>query len=423
METIGGSTALPPRESEFVDSTALNPGWSVTTNRALNGGHGVADTFNYSRNNYSAPSVQTEVAGNNNTFASAQNLDTAQPIWSLGADGDIGDQFTNTSLTIPHTTVVGSIRSDFVDVFQFVVDVDNSFVILDVDGGSDPDLNFNDPTNVDLQLMLFDSTFTLLDSNFDSFVTDGAGGSKGTSNFDPLLPDVTNDPYLDGTLPAGTYYVAVARESVVYNSLTNTFQNFGGSPDRGDYRLHVSVANHANGLGDANNASYFFNRSAATGVLESNAFDLTGYSAADLPRFYFNYFYNPGGTADTVIVEASSASSGGFVPLSDVSLVPATFATASQWRQGIASLADFAGQEDVVIRFTYNTVGTSPLAEGLYLDDFVVGFAERGEMITGAGLQSLSVAGGTSSAGEYQLEIRPGTEHATPLVDVSARTG
>ncbi len=415
VEAIGGSTALPPREDAFVD-TPLNPGWSVTTNRALNIGHGVTDTFNYSRNNYSGPSVQDEAAGNNNTFATAQDLDAAQPIWSLGADGDIGNQVANTSQTIPHTTVRGSVRGDFVDLYRFVVDVDNSFVILDVDGGFDPDLGFNDPTNADLQLLLFDSTFTELASNFDSLVTDGAGGSvAGFDNPGPFLPDLTRDPYLDGALPAGVYYVAVARESTLYDPISNTFQSFGNTAN-GDYELHVSVANHANGFGDANNASYFFNRSQPTGVLESNPFDLTGYSAEDLPRFYFNYFYNPGGTGDSVTVEASSASTAGFVALGDVNLVPATFATASQWRQGIASLADFAGHEDVVIRFTYNTVGSSPLAEGLYLDDFVVGFAERGEMITGAGLVDLGVVGGSTVAGEYQLEIRPGTDHAESVV-------
>ena len=413
VEQIGGSTALPPREADFIDRTALNPGWSVTTNRALNIGHNRTDTFNSSRNQFSAPSIQTETDANNNSFAGAQNLDLAQPIWSLGADGDIGDRFTNTSTTIPHTTVRGSMRNDFVDVYQVVVDAPGSFAIADIDYGFDPDLPFDHPTNVDLQLILFDSTFTEIDSSSFSLVSDGAGGSKGRPSLDPLFPDTTVDPYLEGFLPAGTYYLAVARESVFYNSFTNTFQNFGDSPDRGDYELHVSIANHVNGASDANNQSYFFDRSQPTGVLESNPFDLSGYSAADLPQFYFNYFYNPGGTADTVAIEATSASTTGFVPLSDVSLAPATFETANQWRQGIASLGAFAGHEDVVIRFTYQTAGGSPLAEGLYLDDFVVGFAERGEMITGAGFIDLDIAGGNTTAGQYQLEIRPGTDHGT----------
>ncbi len=426
VEEIGGSTALPPREGEFFDQATLPPGWSVTTNRALDAGHNRTDTFNTSRNLFSAPSVQNEPTpeGGNNSIATAIDLDAAQPIWSLGPDGDIGNQLINTSQTIPHTTVNGTIRNDFVDVYQFDVTTDGAFVSIDIDGGFDPALEDNNggifnvthPTNVDLQLMLFTELtpglFTQIASDFDSPATFGAGGS--VPRFDSIFGTtfLSADPYLDGPLPAGTYYVAVARDGTQYDPVTDTFSDlFAETDDKGDYTLHVSIEDHATAAFNPNNASIHFDRSEASGVLESNAFDLTGYGAADLPKFYFNYFYNPGGTADTVTIEATSASTAGFVELTDVSLDPATLTTAEQWRQGIASLAGFAGHEDVVIRFTYQTVGTSPLAEGLYLDDFVVGFAERGEMITGAGFDDIDISGGSTVAGEYQLEIRPGTEH------------
>ena len=100
-----------------------------------------------------------------------------------------------------------------------------------------------------------------------------------------------------------------------------------------------------------------------------------------------------------------------FVALSDVQFSPATALTATNWRQSFASLGNFAGHEDIVIRFRYATDLTATGGEGLYLDDFVVGFAERGEMITGAGLVDMAITGGSTGAGQYQLEIRPGSEH------------
>ena len=64
--------------------------------------------------------------------------------------------------------------------------------------------------------------------------------------------------------------------------------------------------------------------------------------------------------------------------------------------------------------------------EGFYIDDIIIGFAERGEMVTGAqGGQSdmFSVATPVaktypqqSLSGDYQLEIRRGTEYAAPPV-------
>ncbi|MFM7077445.1 MAG: hypothetical protein ACKO3G_15480, partial [Planctomycetaceae bacterium] len=74
--------------------------------------------------------------------------------------------------------------------------------------------------------------------------------------------------------------------------------------------------------------------------------------------------------------------------------------------------------------------GQNNAFEGFYVDDLVVGFAERGEMVTGAGTKltsTFSVATPTakiyppqSLQGEYQLEIRRGTEHAVQLVPSKA---
>ncbi|MBB3204713.1 hypothetical protein FHS27_000477, partial [Rhodopirellula rubra] len=136
------------------------------------------------------------------------------------------------------------------------------------------------------------------------------------------------------------------------------------------------------------------------------------------------------------------------------------------WRQARVDLSTFAGEADVQLRFEFSTSGSSIQGnligdefgdindddsensvgvlnnnfEGLYLDDFVVGFAERGEMVTGApatatnafvDLSNLSdqLPGDPSDSdradvnrdddsltnqlsGRYQLEIRRAGEYA-----------
>lgn len=129
------------------------------------------------------------------------------------------------------------------------------------------------------------------------------------------------------------------------------------------------------------------------------------------------------------------------------------------WRQARIDLGRYAGQADVRLRFDFTTAGEMDATardlagnllndiaglagttgdfddstrgqnngfEGFYIDDIVVGFAERGEMVTGSvagqtGFLDLASLGtptvGTETVpaqaltGAYQLEIRRGTTH------------
>ena len=58
--------------------------------------------------------------------------------------------------------------------------------------------------------------------------------------------------------------------------------------------------------------------------------------------------------------------------------------------------------------------------EGLYLDDFIIGLAERGETVTGARVDTTFVTipsvGSGILVGPYQLEIRGGQEYGQPLL-------
>ncbi|WP_417395854.1 Calx-beta domain-containing protein [Gimesia chilikensis] len=124
------------------------------------------------------------------------------------------------------------------------------------------------------------------------------------------------------------------------------------------------------------------------------------------------------------------------------------------WRQARVDLSDFAGESDLMLRFDYSTAGTLGTlnnfesdvrgdvttafennrrgqlntGEGFYIDDIIVGFAERGEMVTGAntnvdtffdvygtGNAEPSDAADTIVTGSYNLEIRRGTEYAVLL--------
>jgi len=185
-------------------------------------------------------------------------------------------------------------------------------------------------------------------------------------------------------------------------------------------RLNLSQALANLSFNAPPNQSIRFNRSVAQGVLTSTAFDLAGYSAADLPRLYFDYFLQAAPN-DVITVRATSDQQPTPINL-PVNLIRS--ATATTWRQSVTSLGALAGHTGIVIEFVYNVDQTASGFEGLYLDNFVVGFAERGETVTGAtagsaGFSAASTApGGTTvAAGPYQLEMRPATVYGRELRD------
>lgn len=60
--------------------------------------------------------------------------------------------------------------------------------------------------------------------------------------------------------------------------------------------------------------------------------------------------------------------------------------------------------------------------EGIYIDDIIIGFAERGEMVTGANADDAFVPNSRPrvnqiTTGEYQLELRQGTQHVDYALD------
>ncbi len=123
-----------------------------------------------------------------------------------------------------------------------------------------------------------------------------------------------------------------------------------------------------------------------------------------------------------------------------------------EWRQARIDLGDFAGQANLKLRFDFSTSGSmnepglpgdqfgdfnSPTRalnnnnEGFYVDDLVVGFAERGETVTSSTANTTfanltpnpnSAAPQPILTGPYHLEIRRGSEFAANVSAATARS-
>ncbi|KAA5546993.1 tandem-95 repeat protein [Roseiconus nitratireducens] len=349
--------------------------------------------------------------------------------WSIDDDFEIGGSAgffgtaPNTSTTIPHISVAGNLQNDPGDLYQFtlntvsrvILDIDNGYDITgevdDDDDPSTPDVNV-DPSSVDVDLVLLEpdpnnaGAFRTVTPpgrvNDSNSVNDGRGGSNSTL-----------DPFIDQTLAPGVYYIAVLEQgSTLTFNADNVTLGGGGGSGVSSYRLHVSVEDHVlpPGSGTISQGAEVlsFDRSvnAESGSVTSEPFDLSGYAAADLPFLYLNRLYQPavGDSASLTIISDQNPDG----------TVIHNF-TAGSWDQLRLSLAPFAGHSNVQLQVDYTTDGTVSAAIGLRLDDFIVGFAERGETVfgatTGATFTSTGFGGTT---GKYQLEMRPATDYASP---------
>jgi hypothetical protein len=388
------------------------------------GGHGKPRHFdgssgstNFFNNRYSEGSIAggdaPEVVGGALQAASLDAVD-----WSLSDDPEIGGaiqfvpalgQFTseNTSTFIPHVSVNGTLGNDLADFFEFTVDEDDSRVILDVDNGHDFRIPA-DPTSIATNLFLFrqdpvTGQYTLESTNNLSSTSNGRGGSLSVL-----------DPFLERTLDAGTYVVGVVQNGVGVSVNNGVISVDDAEPAEGPltYRLHVSVENHPLPTGLFGNRTLHFNRTANTApsTISSQPFDLGGYTAEDLPTFYFNYRFQPVFGDDVEIRILSSENPTGRVIASETDLN-----IDESWFQIREDIGDFAGDSDVQIQVTYtpSAAAAGPEELGLFLDDFIIGFAERGETVFNAPAGADGFVGfANGGAGEYQLEARPGTEYA-----------
>ncbi len=91
-------------------------------------------------------------------------------------------------------------------------------------------------------------------------------------------------------------------------------------------------------------------------------------------------------------------------------------------------MAPFAGQDLLKLRYEFRAADATVPAgtAGVHIDDVIIGFAERGEMITQAAANPTFAARpnynttGRMLTGQYQLEMRQATDYGT---SVEARVG
>lgn len=259
----------------------------------------------------------------------------------------------------------------------------------------------------------------------------------------------TRDPFIGtAALTAGTYTVAVSSASRLPAALANTLtrrEPINSVTRVADERFETTISNAVAGgptlprLFDRNfvgtgtnlwrrttdtapghkaSSVFSFNGAGMTqpggaqGDLVSNSFSLGGYSAEDQARLYFSYnLASETGDNFEVLVRTATG---------DVSIASNTNALTNGggWRQARLNLAQFAGQTDLRLVFRYNTNGANgSAASGVSIDDIIIGFAERGEMVlnapAGATFAGANVPPNTTLTGQYQLEIRQGESFFT----------
>ncbi|MGB7344966.1 MAG: peptidase, partial [Pirellulaceae bacterium] len=448
----------------FTDASLVGTGFSIESDNLL--GHGKPDHIDGTTgpNFFSgAPRIpESVVAGS--SFDAEDDVLVALPFttnldafdWSIADDFSIGGNSSffgggveNTATTIPHISVSGNLQNDPADFYQFVIPSTSGFnfskrVIIDIDNGYNafgevdadndpltPPVNF-DQSSVDTTLILLrenpanPGTLQLVSEVTDIFdANNGAGGSNSVL-----------DPYISLNLSPGNYFIGVLEEGTTYAIDANGVITTNAAVTGGlqSYTLHVSVEDHVLPPGATQINSGLevlaFDRISnnTSGTLLSEAFDLSGYVAEDLPTLYFNRLYQPvfgpggiGNDSATLSV-VTDANPGGTIIHTFATDNNATGTVVDQWKQLRLSLGNFAGQSGVQFRIDYTTNGliadSSPgsTERGLLMDDFIVGFAERGETVFNASSNSDFTGTGIGAvSGEYQLELRHGTDFITSI--------
>lgn len=301
------------------------------------------------------------------------------------------------------------------------------------------------------------------------------GGASFYFGFEEWLQnDSSTNDYID--------YVSNAQ----YGVLSSNFQrDLSSNPDIGD---NYNIAGGARGSLESGEFSLDGYKSTDLPTLYFNYFletqganSITGGMRDSVRVFIFDSTLGAGGdwvqlaTNNSTRAPATSPNDGelstyltasqregldSFAQINENQQVQELFDNTGVWRQARIDLSEFVGRSDLKLRFDFATSGTfsSSLSsdntpndgdnsvdqmqgdhtgnilsnqqaqnnnfEGFYIDDIIIGFAERGEMVTGAqadqtafyDLPQNPTFGAPTQLleGAYQLEIRRGTQYAAP---------
>ena len=296
------------------------------------------------------------------------------------------------------------------------IDRDIDLFRLDLEAGSTLSLTASSTTvpggsSLDTYLRLFDANGTELASNNDF------GGTRDSR----ILFSVTK---------SGRYYLGVSGSSNTrYNPVVEDSGAIGGS--QGQYNLTVDVT-------PRQNFSVVGNRIQADGVasitLPANS-PLTlvgapGLSSSTNTPVYIQQTMTEAEVATAVADAMEKALAGGadtyatyrqrgsYIDLTGISVTSAGPFTVSTVR------AEDSFSEFGTAFLPPATKAQNNAFEGIYLDDFIIGLAERGETVTGANADTTFVtvpsAGSEILVGPYQLEIRGGQDYGQPLLPTQA---
>ena len=174
----------------------------------------------------------------------------------------------------------------------------------------------------------------------------------------------------------------------------------------------------------------------ASGDLVSDSFSLADFDEDDEPVLYFNYFLDGDNAAagdyanvfisTELFPDIDNAGHWENVAINRGGNNPRLHESDGAWRQARFDLAEFAGEDTLTLRFEFDTAGpqqnsgsqsirsTNNANEGFYIDDIIIGFANRGESISNAPANTATIVDSVSpsiSVGNYQLEIRQNENH------------
>ena len=291
--------------------------------------------------------------------------------------------------------------------------------------GDNPNLLVDADADVDLfKLNLSAGDTVTVDTDSDAYATPvntylrvfDSDGNQLVVNDNGAAPgeDPSTDSYIEFTAPAdGDYYVGVSGFGNFFYDPTLAESGIGGST--GSYDIEINISTSAGIVQRVNNQ---INLPGAVSVVDTGT-GLTVEGAAGVSAGATAIPLHAGMDAEQVAIETARALDNFFAGgNTDV------FKTYKGLVRVIGHDVEDSGPFGVTTAlpgdafgaFNQNVRGQNNAVEGVYVDDIVIGFAERGEMATGAAGNTAYAANPDAASteidnGEYQLEIRRGTQH------------
>ena len=250
-------------------------------------------------------------------------------------------------------------------------------------------------------------------------------GIELASNENAAAPgeEPSTDSYLEFTAPAdGNYYVGVSGSGNFFYDPTVAESGVAGSV--GSYDIEISISTAAGIVQRVNNR---INLPGAVSVVDAGT-GLTVEGASGVSSDATAIELHAGMSAEQVAGETARALDNLFAGGNEnvfkinqgmVRVIGHDVENSGPFGLTTSLTGDAYGA------FNSNVRGQNNLVEGVYVDDIVIGFAERGEMATGAaGNTTYTVNPSAESTdidnGEYQMEIRRGTQYVDFDLDGNA---